>query len=157
MCHKLRVSSQQRVITFDLNVKYDDPYVLNKPPVFCISSFWSTFMPWCPTAHAWRIRAWNQNQHTPLKTLSHLSKPPSTTQQDKIFQYALKSLSETFLARNIVSVLNYELNKTKSSKHAAFTQRTLDCSRAWIFWDPPNTSLFFMVWLYTEKPLTKVT
>lgn len=99
------------------------------------------------------------NIKSKLFSKHRVTSPNRRPQQSRtrFFQFALKSPSETFLARNVVSVLNYELNKTKSSKHAVFTQRTLDCSGAWIFWDPPNTSLCFMVWLYTQKPLTKVT
>lgn len=36
--------------------------------------------------------------------------------QNKSFQYSLKSVSEIFLAQTMESVLNYELNNTKSSK-----------------------------------------
>lgn len=47
-------------------------------------------------------------------------------EQDFFFVFfVLKPAVKPFLAPNFKSVLNYELNKTKSSKHAAFTQRTL--------------------------------
>lgn len=67
-----------------------------------------------------------------------------------------------FLAPNITSVLNYELKKTKSSKHAAFTQRTLNYSRTctpppppllsfYSLLDAPNAFLCFMVWVVHRK------
>lgn len=63
----------------------------------------------------------------------------------------LKARVKPFWLLTAVSVLNYELNKTKSSKHAGFTQRTLGCSGAWIFLRSPKyISLFYGLVVYRE-------
>lgn len=65
------------------------------------------------------VKDLNIKSNIPPKTEFHLSECSSTTKQDRIFRYAFRS------EWNLLPVLNYELSKTKFSKHAAFSQRNL--------------------------------
>lgn len=92
------------------------------------------------TVEQWNIRS--KLKYSFINTES----PLQTAVQIIAEQYALESVSETFLAQTIMSVSNYELNKTKSSKHPLSTQRTLDCCRASCFFPEILQIHLFVLW-----------
>lgn len=88
--------------------------MLSKDAVFCLKVIFNGAI-----STSACVKDLNIQSNIPPKPEFHLSEYSSTMKQDRIFWYALRS------DRNLLPVLNYELNKTKFSKHAAFSQRNL--------------------------------